>query len=79
MAEVNNTFRSNIKAFWEFANGWIKSSVKNSTVTFCNGSDNSFLAVWTRSNYLNHTMKSKVLSWICNWSMSHGRKKDLNQ
>ena len=29
MANVNNNYRKNIKAFWKFVNGSVKSSAKN--------------------------------------------------
>ena len=42
MAKVNNNYRKNIKAFWKFVNGSIKSSVKNRIETLTDGSGNSF-------------------------------------
>ena len=34
MAKANNKYRTNIKTFWKFVNGSIKSSVKNEIETF---------------------------------------------
>ena len=38
MAKVNNNYRKNIKAFWKFVNGLIKSSVKNRIKRLIDGS-----------------------------------------
>ena len=52
MANVNNNYRKNIKAFWKFVNGSIKSSVKNRIETLTDGRGNSFSS---------HTGKVKIL------------------
>ena len=41
MANVNNNYRKNIKAFWKFINGSVKSS-KNRIEKLIGGSGNSF-------------------------------------
>ena len=58
MANVNNNYRKNIKAFWEFVNGLVKSSAKNRIETLLDNSGNSVSS---------HSGKVKVLK-------SHYRK-----
>ena len=42
MAKVNNNYRKNIKTFWKFVNGSVKSSVKNRIETWTDHGGNSF-------------------------------------
>ena len=42
MNNVNSNYRKNIKAFWKFVNGSIKSSAKNRIETLTDDSGNSF-------------------------------------
>ena len=51
MANVNNNYRKNIKAFWKFVNGSVKSN-KNRIESLIDGSGNSFYS---------HTGKLKIL------------------
>ena len=52
MAKVNSNYRKNIKAFWKFVNGSIKSSAKNKIETLTDDSGNS---------YSSHAGKVKIL------------------
>ena len=58
MANVNNNYRKNIKAFWKFVNGSIKSSAKNKIETLTDDRGSSFSS---------HAGKVKILK-------SHYRK-----
>ena len=42
MDNVNSNYRKNIRAFWKFVNGLIKSTVTNRTETLIDGSGNRF-------------------------------------
>ena len=72
MAKLNNNYRKNIKDFWKFVNGWIKSSVKNSFETLTDSSGNSFSSYGGRVKILKShyeklgselVMKSFLDSW----------------
>ena len=52
MNNVNSNYRKNIKAFWKFVNGSIKSSAKNRIETLTDDSGNSCSS---------HTGKVKIL------------------
>ena len=60
--DVNSDYRKNIKAFWEFVNGSIKSSAKSKCETLTDDSGISFSS---------HTGKVKILK-------SHYKNLDLN-
>ena len=49
MAKVNNSYRKNIKAFWKFVDGSIKSSVMNRIESLTDGSGSSFYAVMVKT------------------------------
>ena len=75
MANVTNNYRTNIKAYWKFVNGSIKSSVKNRIETLADSNGNSFSSHAGKVKILRLHHEKLHSELYRNTLMIHGRRK----